>query len=158
MCLQVLESGGSVSSSVLFEYRARNASSLPSSQLDWLSLDGQLLLLHVSHCCWTNQTPDTHETGSQEAFNKRSACVCACVRVCVCVLSLSVIDVVELFSTVITCKHTQSSGLTAIYIYHISLLYSLLRQSNPTGRQTEIIRQTVLVCSDSSLSVLFVLS
>lgn len=41
MCLQVLESGGSVSSSVLFEYRARNASSLPSSQLDWLSLDGQ---------------------------------------------------------------------------------------------------------------------
>ncbi|XP_056589848.1 calmodulin-binding transcription activator 2 isoform X1 [Triplophysa dalaica] len=28
-----------VSSSVLFEYRARNASSLPSSQLDWLSLD-----------------------------------------------------------------------------------------------------------------------
>lgn len=42
VCLQVLESGGSVSSSVLFEYRARNASSLPSSQLDWLSLDGQL--------------------------------------------------------------------------------------------------------------------
>ncbi|MEQ2195887.1 Calmodulin-binding transcription activator 2, partial [Xenoophorus captivus] len=41
VCLQVLESGGSVSSSVLFEYRARNASSLPSSQLDWLSLDGQ---------------------------------------------------------------------------------------------------------------------
>lgn len=41
VCLQVLESGGSLSSSVLFEYRARNASSLPSSQLDWLSLDGQ---------------------------------------------------------------------------------------------------------------------
>ncbi|XP_056156049.1 calmodulin-binding transcription activator 2 [Lampris incognitus] len=39
VCLQVLVSGGSVSSSVLFEYRARNASSLPSSQLDWLSLD-----------------------------------------------------------------------------------------------------------------------
>ncbi|XP_035461220.2 calmodulin-binding transcription activator 2 isoform X3 [Scophthalmus maximus] len=39
VCLQVLESGGSLSSSVLFEYRARNASSLPSSQLDWLSLD-----------------------------------------------------------------------------------------------------------------------
>ncbi|KAM9701143.1 LOW QUALITY PROTEIN: calmodulin-binding transcription activator 2-like, partial [Menidia menidia] len=39
VCLQVLESGGSVSSSVLFEYRARNASSLPSAQLDWLSLD-----------------------------------------------------------------------------------------------------------------------
>lgn len=41
VCLQVLESRGSVSSSVLFEYRARNASSLPSSQLDWLSLDGE---------------------------------------------------------------------------------------------------------------------
>ncbi|XP_053714992.1 calmodulin-binding transcription activator 2 isoform X1 [Synchiropus splendidus] len=39
VCLQVLESGTSISSSVLFEYRARNASSLPSSQLDWLSLD-----------------------------------------------------------------------------------------------------------------------
>ncbi|KAM4611861.1 calmodulin-binding transcription activator 2 isoform 2-T3 [Polymixia lowei] len=39
VCLQVVEVGGSVSSSVLFEYRARNASSLPSSQLDWLSLD-----------------------------------------------------------------------------------------------------------------------
>ncbi|KAM3590589.1 uncharacterized protein V6R79_012272 [Siganus canaliculatus] len=37
--LQVLDSGGLLSSSVLFEYRARNASSLPSSQLDWLSLD-----------------------------------------------------------------------------------------------------------------------
>ncbi|KAG7255922.1 hypothetical protein CRUP_022230 [Coryphaenoides rupestris] len=40
VCLQVVESGGSVSSSVLFEYRARNTTSLPSSQLDWLSLDG----------------------------------------------------------------------------------------------------------------------
>lgn len=39
VCLQVLEPGGSASSSVLFEYRARNTSSLPSSQLDWLSLD-----------------------------------------------------------------------------------------------------------------------
>ncbi|KAG7255919.1 hypothetical protein CRUP_022227, partial [Coryphaenoides rupestris] len=39
VCLQVVESGGSVSSSVLFEYRARNTTSLPSSQLDWLSLD-----------------------------------------------------------------------------------------------------------------------
>ncbi|GAA6236219.1 calmodulin-binding transcription activator 2-like, partial [Lates japonicus] len=48
VCLQVLESGGSVSSSVLFEYRARNASSLPSSQLDWLSLDGQTLLLFLT--------------------------------------------------------------------------------------------------------------
>ncbi|XP_036403789.1 calmodulin-binding transcription activator 2 isoform X2 [Megalops cyprinoides] len=42
VALQVLEDMGTasaVSSSVLFEYRARNASSLPSSQLDWLSLD-----------------------------------------------------------------------------------------------------------------------
>ncbi|KAG7464567.1 hypothetical protein MATL_G00166930 [Megalops atlanticus] len=42
VALQVLEDMGAasaVSSSVLFEYRARNASSLPSSQLDWLSLD-----------------------------------------------------------------------------------------------------------------------
>ncbi|KAJ8008637.1 hypothetical protein DPEC_G00106940 [Dallia pectoralis] len=37
--LHVLEDSGFVSLAVLFEYRARNASSLPSSQLDWLSLD-----------------------------------------------------------------------------------------------------------------------
>ncbi|KAK6322944.1 hypothetical protein J4Q44_G00052830 [Coregonus suidteri] len=37
--LHIVEDSGSVSSSVLFEYRARNAASLPSSQLDWLSLD-----------------------------------------------------------------------------------------------------------------------
>nr|XP_023659272.1 calmodulin-binding transcription activator 2 isoform X1 [Paramormyrops kingsleyae] len=37
--LQVLEDTVRVSSSVLFEYRPRSASSLPSSQLDWLSLD-----------------------------------------------------------------------------------------------------------------------
>ncbi|KAJ3585487.1 hypothetical protein NHX12_014206, partial [Muraenolepis orangiensis] len=39
VCLQVVESGGTASSSVLFEFRARNTTSLPSSQLDWLSLD-----------------------------------------------------------------------------------------------------------------------
>ncbi|CAM4674550.1 unnamed protein product [Leuciscus chuanchicus] len=39
VALHVLMDSSPVSSSVLFEYRARNASSLPSSQLDWLSLD-----------------------------------------------------------------------------------------------------------------------
>ncbi|XP_016114895.1 calmodulin-binding transcription activator 2-like [Sinocyclocheilus grahami] len=39
IALHVLKDSSAVSSSVLFEYRARNASSLPSSQLDWLSLD-----------------------------------------------------------------------------------------------------------------------
>ncbi|XP_073795561.1 calmodulin-binding transcription activator 2 isoform X1 [Danio rerio] len=39
VALHVLKDSIPVSSSVLFEYRARNASSLPSSQLDWLSLD-----------------------------------------------------------------------------------------------------------------------
>uniref|UniRef100_A0A8C1QY42 Calmodulin binding transcription activator 2 n=1 Tax=Cyprinus carpio TaxID=7962 RepID=A0A8C1QY42_CYPCA len=39
VALHVLKDSSAVSSSVLFEYRARNASSLPSSQLDWLSLD-----------------------------------------------------------------------------------------------------------------------
>ncbi|XP_077074858.1 calmodulin-binding transcription activator 2 isoform X1 [Siphateles boraxobius] len=39
VALHVLMDSITVSSSVLFEYRARNASSLPSSQLDWLSLD-----------------------------------------------------------------------------------------------------------------------
>ncbi|KAF5885602.1 calmodulin-binding transcription activator 2-like isoform X1, partial [Clarias magur] len=39
VALHVLKDLDAVSSSVLFEYRARNATSLPSSQLDWLSLD-----------------------------------------------------------------------------------------------------------------------
>ncbi|XP_028821226.1 calmodulin-binding transcription activator 2 isoform X2 [Denticeps clupeoides] len=39
VALHVVEDSGAVSSSALFEYRARNAASLPSSQLDWLSLD-----------------------------------------------------------------------------------------------------------------------
>ncbi|XP_051956815.1 calmodulin-binding transcription activator 2-like isoform X1 [Xyrauchen texanus] len=39
VALHVLKDCSVVSTSVLFEYRARNASSLPSSQLDWLSLD-----------------------------------------------------------------------------------------------------------------------
>lgn len=39
VALRVMKDLDAVSSSVLFEYRARNAASLPSSQLDWLSLD-----------------------------------------------------------------------------------------------------------------------
>ncbi|XP_055043568.2 calmodulin-binding transcription activator 2 isoform X2 [Misgurnus anguillicaudatus] len=39
VALHVWMDSSVVSSAVLFEYRARNASSLPSSQLDWLSLD-----------------------------------------------------------------------------------------------------------------------
>ncbi|XP_035377379.1 calmodulin-binding transcription activator 2 isoform X2 [Electrophorus electricus] len=39
VALRVMKGSDTVSSSVLFEYRARNATSLPSSQLDWLSLD-----------------------------------------------------------------------------------------------------------------------
>ncbi|XP_076850645.1 LOW QUALITY PROTEIN: calmodulin-binding transcription activator 2-like, partial [Brachyhypopomus gauderio] len=39
VALRVMKGLDAVSSSVLFEYRARNATSLPSSQLDWLSLD-----------------------------------------------------------------------------------------------------------------------
>ncbi|KAK3547797.1 hypothetical protein QTP86_031448 [Hemibagrus guttatus] len=39
VALRVMKDLDTVSSSVLFEYRARNAASLPSSQLDWLSLD-----------------------------------------------------------------------------------------------------------------------
>ncbi len=65
VCLQVLESGGSVSSSVLFEYRARNASSLPSSQLDWLSLDGQNRLPHSSHSSQLARTDNTRKKTSK---------------------------------------------------------------------------------------------
>lgn len=39
--LQVAGREGPLSASVLFEYRARRFLSLPSTQLDWLSLDGK---------------------------------------------------------------------------------------------------------------------
>lgn len=43
--LQVAGREGPLSASVLFEYRARRFLSLPSTQLDWLSLDGEYLAL-----------------------------------------------------------------------------------------------------------------
>lgn len=43
--LQVAGREGPLSASVLFEYRARRFLSLPSTQLDWLSLDGKYLAL-----------------------------------------------------------------------------------------------------------------
>ncbi|KAI4881056.1 hypothetical protein NFI96_004011, partial [Prochilodus magdalenae] len=58
VALRVMKDLDSVSSSVLFEYRARNAASLPSSQLDWLSLD---------------------------AMMEEDACVCVCVCCVLCV-------------------------------------------------------------------------
>lgn len=45
MSLQVAGREGPLSASVLFEYRARRFLSLPSTQLDWLSLDGKYLAL-----------------------------------------------------------------------------------------------------------------
>lgn len=43
--LQVAGREGPLSASVLFEYRARRFLSLPSTQLDWLSLDGEFPVL-----------------------------------------------------------------------------------------------------------------
>lgn len=39
--LQVAMGGEVISSSVVFEYKARDLPALPSSQHDWLSLDGK---------------------------------------------------------------------------------------------------------------------
>lgn len=44
--LQVAMGGEVISSSVVFEYKARDLPALPSSQHDWLSLDGE----HI--CIW----------------------------------------------------------------------------------------------------------
>lgn len=41
VALQVARDSRPVSTSVLFEYRARNFLALPSTQVDWLSLDGE---------------------------------------------------------------------------------------------------------------------
>jgi len=45
--LQVAMGGEVISSSVVFEYKARDLPALPSSQHDWLSLDGESDYLHI---------------------------------------------------------------------------------------------------------------
>lgn len=46
--LQVAMGGEVISSSVVFEYKARDLPALPSSQHDWLSLDGEDKCLSLS--------------------------------------------------------------------------------------------------------------
>lgn len=48
--LQVAMGGEVISSSVVFEYKARDLPALPSSQHDWLSLDGESICLYI--VCW----------------------------------------------------------------------------------------------------------
>lgn len=45
--LQVAMGGEVISSSVVFEYKARDLPALPSSQHDWLSLDGESISLCI---------------------------------------------------------------------------------------------------------------
>lgn len=45
--LQVAMGGEVISSSVVFEYKARDLPALPSSQHDWLSLDGESICLCI---------------------------------------------------------------------------------------------------------------
>lgn len=56
--LQVAVSNQIISNSVVFEYKARALPSLPSSQHDWLSLDGRPLhgvyALYLNLLCWAN--------------------------------------------------------------------------------------------------------
>lgn len=47
--LQVAMGGEVISSSVVFEYKARDLPALPSSQHDWLSLDGESNYLYTDH-------------------------------------------------------------------------------------------------------------
>lgn len=47
--LQVAMGGEVISSSVVFEYKARDLPALPSSQHDWLSLDGESMYLFFDH-------------------------------------------------------------------------------------------------------------
>lgn len=48
--LQVAMGGEVISSSVVFEYKARDLPALPSSQHDWLSLDGESSYTFVAWC------------------------------------------------------------------------------------------------------------
>lgn len=45
--LQVAASSQIISNSVVFEYKARALPALPSSQHDWLSLDGTFRIYHI---------------------------------------------------------------------------------------------------------------
>lgn len=60
--LQVAQDSCLLSPSVLFEYRARNFLALPSTQLDWLSLDGE----------WGMRPPPSHGQGTLWAFRCRA--------------------------------------------------------------------------------------
>lgn len=57
--LQVAVSNQIISNSVVFEYKARALPSLPSSQHDWLSLDGRSLhgvyALYLNVLCWAKR-------------------------------------------------------------------------------------------------------
>lgn len=72
--LQVAVSNQIISNSVVFEYKARALPSLPSSQHDWLSLDGTALLF-FSNCCFV----------ALASFSRGASVtvfmVCACVSV-----------------------------------------------------------------------------
>lgn len=46
--LQVAMGGEVISSSVVFEYKARDLPALPSSQHDWLSLDGERKCFNIA--------------------------------------------------------------------------------------------------------------
>ncbi|XP_026093195.1 calmodulin-binding transcription activator 2-like isoform X1 [Carassius auratus] len=106
VALHVLKDSSAVSSSVLFEYRARNASSLPSSQLDWLSLDDNQFrmsilerleqmerrmaemsssgqqnqhMIHYHQQLWRNQSPAPRLTPENQSglwFERRIVAVC----------------------------------------------------------------------------------
>lgn len=63
--LQVAMGGEIISSSVVFEYKARDLPALPSSQHDWLSLDGESIwnIFYADWCCLINANlPQTFQT------------------------------------------------------------------------------------------------
>lgn len=74
--LQVAMGGEVISSSVVFEYKARDLPALPSSQHDWLSLDGEDTCLFKFHNLVLFHTIKTFNLNHFESWRAWSlACV-----------------------------------------------------------------------------------
>ncbi|XP_078524487.1 calmodulin-binding transcription activator 2 isoform X4 [Lissotriton helveticus] len=92
--LQVVKDNQILSSSVLFEYRARTFMALPSTQLDWLSLDDNQFRMSIlerleqmekrmaemtasnQHQQKAGSTENTHIQASADSFEERIVAVC----------------------------------------------------------------------------------
>lgn len=79
MTLQVAFNNQIISNSVVFEYKARALPTLPSSQHDWLSLDGKSSAV-TRRAPWERDTGDQVWAGGSVPVSTPEACLGLCLR------------------------------------------------------------------------------